>query len=73
MDVIFQKNNNMNYTKVYILYDTMIKIRWILNDIQKIISEDYAGYIDSQHLNHPDRYTVPNDMSEQEFEETYLS
>ena len=42
----------------------------IYKDIQKIMKEDYAGYIDSKHLNHPDRYTITNDMSNQEFEET---
>lgn len=42
----------------------------IYKDIQKIMKEDYAGYIDSQHLNHPDRYTITNDMTDQEFEET---
>lgn len=42
----------------------------IYKDIQKIMKEDYAGYIDSQHLNQPDRYTITNDMSDQEFEET---
>ncbi|MBM6613858.1 hypothetical protein JTF06_02980 [Desemzia sp. RIT804] len=41
----------------------------IFMDIQSIMSEDYAGYRDNQHLNHPDNYKVSNDMSAQEFEE----
>lgn len=42
----------------------------MFKDIQKILSEDYAGYLDSKYLNHPENYTIHNDMSEQEFEET---
>lgn len=42
----------------------------IFEDIQKIMNEDYAGYIDSKHLNHLENYTIHKDMSEQEFEET---
>ena len=39
----------------------------IFKDIQRIMNEDYAGYIDSRDLNHPELYTVANDMSEEEF------
>ena len=39
----------------------------IFKDIQKVMNEDYAGYIDSKNLNHPECYTVANDMSEEEF------
>lgn len=42
----------------------------IFMDIQKIVSEDYAGYIDKKHLQHPEEYRITNDMSEQDFEET---
>ncbi|MBU9675149.1 hypothetical protein KQ939_17550 [Planococcus sp. CP5-4] len=42
----------------------------VFQDIQKIIQEDYAGYMDVTHLNHPEKYRITNDMSEQEFEET---
>lgn len=42
----------------------------IFEDIQKIMGEDYAGYIDCRPLNHPENYKVSNDMSDQEFEET---
>lgn len=42
----------------------------IFKDIQKIMNEDYAGYIDIRDLNHPERYTVANDMSEEEFLDT---
>lgn len=49
---------------------TMLTKEQIFTDIQKIMREDYAGYIDSKHLNQPENYIVSNDMSDQEFEET---
>ncbi|WP_449354915.1 S41 family peptidase [Virgibacillus natechei] len=42
----------------------------IFSDIQKILKEDYAGYLDKRDINHPEDYTISNDMSDREFEET---
>lgn len=42
----------------------------IFNDIQKIMQYDYAGYLDKKHVNHPECYSVTNNMSDLEFVET---
>jgi len=42
----------------------------IFKDIQKVLQNDYAGYLEKKLSNHPELYTISNDMSERTFEET---
>lgn len=39
-------------------------------DIQQIMQKDYSGCINQKDNNHPEKYVITNDMSDQEFEET---
>lgn len=42
----------------------------IFKDIQEILQNDYAGFLDYTHLNHPEHYRISNNMSDRAFEET---
>lgn len=42
----------------------------IFKDIQQIMRNDYAGHIDKQYVDHPENYTIYNDMDNRAFEET---
>lgn len=41
----------------------------IYNDIQNILSNDYAGYLDKKDINKPEQYTVSNNMENKDFED----
>lgn len=42
----------------------------IFKEIQKIMQNDYAGYLDKKHVNHPEFYSISNNMNDHEFIET---
>lgn len=41
----------------------------IFDDIQNILSHDYAGFIDKKDINNPSEYTISDEMNDREFEE----
>ena len=45
----------------------------IFKDIQNIIKTDYAGYIDKENVNFPEKYQIYNEMSDREFIDTIRS
>ncbi|MGD7045994.1 S41 family peptidase [Jeotgalibacillus proteolyticus] len=45
----------------------------IFKDIQSILENDYAGYLNKQDLNHPEQYQVTDEMSDDQFEEIMKS